>query len=197
MNCKDALTKLAEGFCCNFDIYEMTKGRFYFRGTTGGEMTLDSDQCIKQPVISYWENQCDGVIVENSKKGIRFRVGNTGFGDKIIEIDNVFVSSRGMAKVIAEWLYAFFNERRLLISVEVKFLIEIELFDKITIKLRNKDGTLFREVITIVIETSFEPSPYSEKTHRVSLKLLQLTGDTIHIPHLIELDETSEMFVIV
>jgi len=197
MNCKDALTKLAEGFCCNFDIYEMTKGRFYFRGTTGGEMTLDSDQCIKQPVISYWENQCDGVIVENSKKGIRFRVGNTGFGDKIIEIDNVFVSSRGMAKVIAEWLYAFFNERRLLISVEVKFLIEIELFDKITIKLRNKDGTLFREVVTIVIETSFEPSPYSEKTHRVSLKLLQLTGDTIHIPHLIELDETSEMFVIV
>ncbi|MCK4576749.1 hypothetical protein KAU34_10100, partial [candidate division WOR-3 bacterium] len=156
MNCKDALTKLSEGFCCNFDIYGMIKGRFYFRGKTGGEMTLDSNQCIKQPVISYWENQCDGVIVENSEKGIRYRKGNTGFGDKIIEIDNVFVSSQGMAEEIAGWLYAFFNERRLLISVDVKFLIEIELFDKITIKLRNKDGTLFREIVTIVIETSFE-----------------------------------------
>lgn len=199
MNCKDALTKVAEAICCNFDIYEMTKARFYYRGTTGGEMTLDSGKegYIKQPVISYWENQCDGVIVENSEKGIRYRVGNTGFGDKIIEIDNVFVSSRGMAESIAEWLYTFFNERRLLISVDVKFLVEIELFDKITIKLRNKDGTLFREIETIVIETSFEPSPFSEKTHNVSLKLLQLIGDTLHIPHLIELDETSEIFVTV
>ncbi|MCK4329831.1 hypothetical protein KAX02_08305 [candidate division WOR-3 bacterium] len=197
MNCKDALSKLAEGFVCNFDIPEMTKGRFYFRGKTGGEMTLDSDQCIKQPKIEYWGNQCDGVIVENSKKDIRYRYKNTDFGDRIIKIDNVFITSNGMAKWVAEWIHDFFGQRRLLISVDVKFLIEIELLDKITIKLRNADGTLFREIETIVMETSFEPSPEKETTHRVSLKLLQLTGDTLHIPQLIELDETSEMFVTV
>lgn len=175
-----ALKELAIAYCCVFDIYEYQKGRFYFRESFVDSTTLDTDEHNLQPLIEYWQHWCDGVVVENSDKDILFRYGGTGYGKRKVEIDNRFISSRGMAKVIAYILFNFFNQRKLLITVSVPFWIEMELFDKITITLRDKDDGSWRVIDTLVYSTSFLPSPESEKTNDVTMELLEITGDTLH-----------------
>ncbi len=175
-SCEGALTEFAKVYLCAYAIYERYKARFYFRESFNDTATLDSADYDLDPKMEYWDNKIDGVVIENTKKGIRFRVGNTGKGAKKIEIDSIFINSHGHAKIIANWLFTFFSQKREFVTVKVPFGIQYELFDKINLTLRNIDGTVFRSYNTIVYETSFNPSPKAETTHDVYLKLLQLDG---------------------
>lgn len=175
-SCEQALTEFAKVYLCAYAIYERFKARFYFRESFNDTATLDSEDYDLDPQVEYWDNKIDGVVIQNSKRGIIFRVGNTGKGADKIEIDSVFINSRGHAKIVANWLYTFFSQKRLLVTVKIPFGIQYELFDKINLTLRNIDGTIFRSFNTIVYEMSFNPSPETVTTHDVYLKLLQLDG---------------------
>ena len=183
MNCEKALTKLSEAFCCCLDIYEHQKARFYYRGSFNDSDTIDYDVYLRQPKKRYWKNWCDGVIVENSEKGIRSRIGTTDFGSRILTggpIDNVFVSSQGMAKVIAELLYSFYGVKKLVTPISIPFYVEPELMDKITFTLRDKDGNVWRSLGKLIYETSFNVSPGEKATHNMELELLEMTGEVLH-----------------
>jgi len=181
---RTALTKLAEGYLDTVDIYEIDKARFYYRETFNGADAFDWDFYRHTPTIEQWSNFCDGVIVENSREKIRARVGNTGYGAKVIKIDNRFISE-GTAHPVAQWMFNFFNRHRRIITVKTPFYVEVELMDKVTITLRNADGTLYEAIDTIVYETSFDPSPVKDSTHDMTLRLLEIQGTEIHIPILI------------
>jgi len=185
MNCRQALTKLSEGYLDTIDIHEYDKARIYFRETFLGAGTLDWTKYRFTPKIEYWKNYCDGIIIENSKRNLRHRIGNTDYDAKVLRVDNSFIS-QGTIEVVAKWYYAFFNAWRRIITVEVPFYVEVELMDKITITLRKTDGTVYETLNTIVYETSFDPSPTKDTTHDMTLKLLEIDGTTIHTPRLIK-----------
>jgi hypothetical protein len=186
-SCRDALKYLAEAFLDYHDIYEIDSARFYYRGTNLGAGTLDELDCIREKTtIEYWDNWCDGVIVENSKRNLRYRLGNTSYGARVISIDNRFLSEQ-TCEIVAEWYWEFFNKRRRLVTVEIPMYIEPELMDKITLTLRNSDGTVYETFDTLLYEISFYPSPGSDTSMNTILKLLEIDGVTIHVTRLVQL----------
>jgi len=191
-SCRDALKYLAEAYLDYHDIHERDSGRFYYRETNLGAGTLDENICIKdrdgysKTKIEYWENWCDGVIVENSRRDLRYKLGNTSFGARVIHIDNRFLSEQ-TCKFVAEWYWEFFKMRRRLITVEVKMFIEPELMDKITLTLRKRDGTVYEVIDCLIYEISVYPSPDAANSFNVTLKLLEIDGVVIHETRLVQL----------
>lgn len=172
------LNELAKPFLCLWKRPDKNEGIFYYRDYWRGEMTIEANQYKQGLKKGRWKHFFDGIVITDEETGKEWSYGDLGFGKRIHSYKSRFVYD-SYGNVLVGWNYNFFNRKRDYWLPMTKYLIQIEPFDKIYIKLIDKSKNLIR-----IAETFVQKVIINDYSKLVELKLLERYGQPYHKPQI-------------
>ena len=157
---RDILENLAATFLCTVEI---DKDYIYFwsRNTYRDAFSLTKD-LYAEATQTQWDNWCDGLRL--NVKTNQYEQGSTGTDKKVIEIDTHYLDTEQafLGMPLASVQYAFYGSKRRMFEVDGVYLIQLELFDRVTLSWLS--GT---------VVTHLHSLHYDDRTKLTRLKLLE------------------------